>query len=119
MGRAISKTVTVAEIIKRRVPGLHQITELSSVEIVEVYRPLEEGLDTVQNVRNVSCIIITLSKDVLDTRHPGYQAPLPEGEVAGETAEEAEGERPATRGGRGRGRRGGRGGRGRGRGART
>lgn len=108
MGRAISKTVTVAEIIKRRVPGLHQITELSSVEIVDVYRPLEEGLDVVRNARSVSCIKITLSKEPLDTRHPGYQAPLPEDEVVTESP-------PAPRTSvRGRGR-GGRHGRGRGR----
>jgi hypothetical protein len=108
MGRAISKTVTVAEIIKRRVPGLHQITELSSVEIVDVYRPLEEGLDVVHNARSVSCIKITLSKEPLDTRHPGYQAPLPEDEVVVESP-------PAPRTSvRGRGR-GGRRGRGRGR----
>ena len=31
MGRAINKTVTVAEIVKRRVAGLHQDTEVSSL----------------------------------------------------------------------------------------
>ncbi len=46
MGRAINKTVTIAEIIKRRIPNLHQITEISSTDITDVYEPLEEGLDT-------------------------------------------------------------------------
>lgn len=45
MGRAINKTVTIAEIIKRRIPNLHQITEISSTDITDVYEPLEEGLD--------------------------------------------------------------------------
>jgi hypothetical protein len=46
MGRAINKTVTIAEILKRRVAGLHQITEIESTDITDVWEPLEEGLDT-------------------------------------------------------------------------
>jgi len=46
MGKAINKAVTIAEILKRKMP-LHQITTLSSCEIVNVFEPLEEGLDTV------------------------------------------------------------------------
>jgi DNA-binding protein Alba len=45
MGRAINKAVTIAEIVKRRVPNLHQITEISSTDITDVWEPLEEGLD--------------------------------------------------------------------------
>ena len=43
MGRAINKTVTVAEIVKRRVVGLHQDTEISSLEITDTWEPREEG----------------------------------------------------------------------------
>jgi DNA-binding protein Alba len=45
MGRAINKTVTIAEILKRRVQGLHQITHIDSTDITDVWEPLEEGLD--------------------------------------------------------------------------
>jgi DNA-binding protein len=45
MGRAINKTVTIAEILKRRVEGLHQNTELTSVLLTDVWEPVEEGLD--------------------------------------------------------------------------
>ncbi|KAM0877056.1 hypothetical protein ACQ4PT_035753 [Festuca glaucescens] len=44
MGRAISKTVMVAELIKRRIAGLHQNTSTESVDITDTWEPLEEGL---------------------------------------------------------------------------
>ncbi|VAH93434.1 unnamed protein product [Triticum turgidum subsp. durum] len=44
MGRAINKTVMVAELIKRRVAGLHQNTSIESVGITYTWEPLEEGL---------------------------------------------------------------------------
>lgn len=74
MGKAINKAVTIAEILKRKVP-LHQITTLSSCEIVNVYEPLEEGLDTVVNQHYVSCLTITLSEDSagIDVNDKGYQ----------------------------------------------
>mmetsp|Transcript_13070 Transcript_13070/g.22038 ORF Transcript_13070/g.22038 Transcript_13070/m.22038 type:complete len:168 (-) Transcript_13070:210-713(-) len=77
MGKAINKAVTIAEILKRKMP-LHQITTLSSCEIVNVYEPLEEGLDTVVNQHYVSCLTITLSRDLtgIDVNDKGYQPPL-------------------------------------------
>lgn len=77
MGRAINKAVTIAEILKRKMP-LHQQNVLSSVEMIDVYEPVEEGLDTVESHRYVSCMKITLSlsADGLDVSHPGYQPPL-------------------------------------------
>jgi ribonucleases P/MRP protein subunit RPP25 len=98
MGRAINKTVAIgmhaqlhpaepdelihshlaAEIIKRRVKDLHQLTEVGSVNITDTWEPKEEGLNRLEITRHVSIITITLSKDVLDTTHPGYQAPLDE-----------------------------------------
>jgi hypothetical protein len=82
MGRAINKAVTIAEILKRKMP-LHQLNTLSSVEMVDVYEPLEEGLDPVTSRRYVSCMKITLTlvADNIDTNHSGYQAPLPEDEM--------------------------------------
>jgi DNA-binding protein Alba len=50
MGRAINKAVTIAEILKRKMP-LHQCNALSSVEMIDVFEPLEEGLDTVTSRR--------------------------------------------------------------------
>eukprot|EP01089_Gocevia_fonbrunei_P010610 TRINITY_DN23550_c0_g1_i1.p1 TRINITY_DN23550_c0_g1~~TRINITY_DN23550_c0_g1_i1.p1 ORF type:complete len:319 (-),score=105.53 TRINITY_DN23550_c0_g1_i1:107-1063(-) len=81
MGRAISKTVTIAEIIKRRIPGLHQITHIDSTDITDVFEPLEEGLDRIETTRHVSSITITLSTLPLDTTAPGYQPPLPQDQV--------------------------------------
>ena len=74
MGKAINKAVTIAEILKRKMP-LHQITTLSSCEVVNVYEPLEEGLDTVVNQHYVSCLTITLSRDLkdIDVNDKGYQ----------------------------------------------
>ncbi|KAK9816442.1 hypothetical protein WJX72_000280 [[Myrmecia] bisecta] len=81
MGRAINKTVTVAEIIKRRIPGLHQNTAIGSVDITDTWEPLEEGLNRLETTRHVSVITITLSSLPLDTSLPGYQAPLPDDQV--------------------------------------
>jgi len=39
MGQAITKTVSVAEIVKRRVEGLHQNTVLDSSEITDIWEP--------------------------------------------------------------------------------
>jgi len=115
MGRAINKTVTIAEIIKRRIPGLHQLSEISSTDITDVYEPLEEGLDRLETVRHVSSIIITLSTKPLDSSLPGYQAPLPEDQVKEQAASpQPTGEAPPhgmRRAGRGNGRGRGRGGR--------
>jgi len=81
MGRAINKTVTVVEILKRRVRGLHQNTEISSVDIIDCWEPLEEGLHRLETTRAVSMVTITLSKTLLDTASPGYQEPLPDDQV--------------------------------------
>ena len=114
MGRAIHKALAVAEILKRRVPGLHQRTEIGSLPFKEVWAPLEEGLNRVESTRYISSILITLSKDPpsLDIRsRPGYQPPLPLSEVRYPLGEY---QRPYSRGGRnggGRGRGGREGGR--------
>ncbi|KAF4321882.1 hypothetical protein BBO99_00004481 [Phytophthora kernoviae] len=81
MGNAISKAVTVAEILKHRVQNLHQITRLSSIETVDVYEPLEEGLDRIETKRHIPGISIELSLDQLDRDDPGYQSPIPPEQV--------------------------------------
>ncbi|KVI12333.1 DNA/RNA-binding protein Alba-like protein, partial [Cynara cardunculus var. scolymus] len=76
MGQAISKTVAIAEIIKRNIPRLHQDTFISSISITDVWEPIEEGLLPVEMTRQVSMISITLSTRELNKNSPGYQAPL-------------------------------------------
>lgn len=46
MGRAMTTAVQVIEIIKHRINGLHQITEIDGVDITDTWEPLEEGLKT-------------------------------------------------------------------------
>ena len=74
MGRAINKAVTIAEILKRKMP-LHQVNRLTSSEIIDVFEPLEEGLDVVESKRYVSCMTITLSvtEEGIDVDDIGYQ----------------------------------------------
>ncbi|CAH9085267.1 unnamed protein product [Cuscuta europaea] len=81
MGRAINKTVIVAELIKRRVAGLHQNTTIGSVDITDTWEPLEEGLVPLETVRHVSVITVTLSKTELNCSSPGYQPPIPSDQV--------------------------------------
>ncbi|KAF7817666.1 ribonuclease P protein subunit p25-like protein [Senna tora] len=110
MGRAINKTVTIVELIKRRIVGLHQNTGIGSTDITDTWEPLEEGLLPLETTRHVSMITITLSKKELDTTSVGYQPPLPADQVKASTVfgyEGAEGsinDRPRGRGVRGRGR---------------
>jgi len=102
-GNALTKAVTLAEVIKRRFKGLHQITNIGSTEIVDEYEPLEEGLDKVTQTRNLPFLEITLSKEALDTKDKGYQAPLDESLVKEVDPEELT--KPRGRGkGRGKGR---------------
>uniref|UniRef100_A0A5B7ATY0 DNA/RNA-binding protein Alba-like domain-containing protein n=1 Tax=Davidia involucrata TaxID=16924 RepID=A0A5B7ATY0_DAVIN len=75
MGQAISKTVAIAEIIKKRIPGLYQEVSISSTSITDVWEPIEEGLVPLEMTRQVSLITITLSTTELNKNSPGYQAP--------------------------------------------
>ncbi|KAL8489869.1 hypothetical protein ACS0TY_025671 [Phlomoides rotata] len=75
MGQAINKTVAIAEIIKRRIPRLHQDTAISSVSITDTFEPIEEGLQIVEQTRHVSMISVTLSTKELNQDSPGYQGP--------------------------------------------
>ncbi|XP_068426919.1 ribonuclease P protein subunit p25-like protein [Clinocottus analis] len=76
-GGGVSKAITCAEVVKRRVPGLHQITRLQFCTVDEVWDPLEPGagLDSLTVSRNLPSIWILLSRDTLDRSQPGYQDP--------------------------------------------
>ncbi|KAK9001544.1 hypothetical protein V6N11_083326 [Hibiscus sabdariffa] len=80
-GRAINKTVMIAELIKRRIAGLHQNTLIGSIDITDTWEPLEEGLLPLETTRHVSIITITLSKKELDSSSIGYQPPIPADQV--------------------------------------
>ncbi|KAK3009677.1 hypothetical protein RJ639_013666 [Escallonia herrerae] len=72
MGQAISKTVAITEILKKRIPGLYQDTSISSTSIVDVWEPIEEGLVPVELTRQVSLFTVTLSTTELNQNSPGY-----------------------------------------------
>jgi ribonucleases P/MRP protein subunit RPP25 len=85
LGQAITKAVTIAEIVKHRVAGLHQVNEINTIVIDDEYEPLEEEkeqLDKMTVSRKLTCLQITLSKTApKDTSVAGYQPPIPESEV--------------------------------------
>ncbi|KAG7232910.1 hypothetical protein INR49_007978 [Caranx melampygus] len=72
-GKGVSKAITCAEIVKRRVKGLHQITKLLYGSVDEVWEPLEPaaGLDSLTVSRNLPAIWILLSLEPLDGSQPG------------------------------------------------
>lgn len=52
--------------------------------MIDIYEPIEEGLDVVTSRRYVSCMKITLSRRLLEemsTNDIGYQPPLPAQEM--------------------------------------
>ncbi|XP_028054554.1 ribonuclease P protein subunit p25-like protein isoform X5 [Camellia sinensis] len=81
MGRAINKTVMIAELIKRRIAGIHENTSIGSMDITDMWEPLEEGLLLLETTHHVSVITITLSKEELVTSSAGYQPPIPVDQV--------------------------------------
>ncbi|MED6225794.1 hypothetical protein PIB30_097120 [Stylosanthes scabra] len=77
MGRAINKTVTIVELIKRRIVGLHQNTQIGSTDITDTWEPLEEGLllpsCNLETTRHVLMITITLSKKEINMSSMGSE----------------------------------------------
>ncbi|KAM6202147.1 ribonuclease P protein subunit p25 [Rhynchocyon petersi] len=86
-GRATTKTVTCAEILKRRLAGLHQVTRLRYRSVREVWQslppeptpghPPKEPPASLSVLKNVPGLAILLSKDALDPCQLGYQPPDP------------------------------------------
>ncbi|XP_075711153.1 ribonuclease P protein subunit p25-like protein [Rhinoderma darwinii] len=76
-GKALSKTITCVEIMKRRMKDLHQITKIFYKQTEEIWDPIvpEVGLDPLTVKKNSPSIFVLLSKDPLDTTESGYQAP--------------------------------------------
>eukprot|EP00051_Salpingoeca_urceolata_P029669 m.490599 g.490599 ORF g.490599 m.490599 type:complete len:168 (-) comp28378_c0_seq1:73-576(-) len=77
-GGAVTKAVSCAEIVKRRLSGLHQVNTIFYSNVVDVWEPNEAtaGLESIRAVRHVPSIRIILSRDALDPTVPGYQPPL-------------------------------------------
>ncbi|XP_068814567.1 ribonuclease P protein subunit p25 [Struthio camelus] len=90
-GRAVTKTITCVEIMKRKLGGLHQVTKVRYKTLLEVWEnkdPLPGS--PAQNLtvhKNVPSICILLSRDPLDPTQTGYQPPEP---GAGPRAEESQ-----------------------------
>lgn len=74
-GRAVTKTITCAEIMKRKVGSLHQLTKLQYKVVKEVWESTEGAVTQMTVHRTVPSISILLSKDPLDPQEPGYQPP--------------------------------------------
>ena len=72
MGDAISKIITIAEIVKYRVKGLYQQNDIGTTEFEDVYEPLEEGLDTLTFKRKVTSFTVVLSTAPIDDKHTGF-----------------------------------------------
>ncbi|XP_029354640.1 uncharacterized protein LOC115041375 [Echeneis naucrates] len=91
-GRAVTKTITCAEIMKRKVGSLHQLTKLQYKVVKEVWESTEGGTSEMTVHRTVPSISILLSKDPLDPQEPGYQPP----ETLSALWEEKEGDESAS-----------------------
>ncbi|XP_042333351.1 ribonuclease P protein subunit p25 [Sceloporus undulatus] len=97
-GRAVTKTITCVEIMKRKLGGLHQVTKVQYKTLLEVWEnkdPRPEGQAEHLTVhKNVPSICILLSKDPLDPNQMGYQPPEPpEGLWANEGGNSEDGSR--------------------------
>ncbi|XP_061825315.1 ribonuclease P protein subunit p25a [Nerophis lumbriciformis] len=73
--RGVTKTITCAEIFKRKVGGLHQVSKLYYKTVNEVWENSRHGDAGVTVQRTVPAICILLSKDPLNPQEPGYQPP--------------------------------------------
>lgn len=98
-GRAVTKTITCAEIMKRKVGSLHQLTKLQYKVVKEVWESSEGATPQMTVHRTVPSISILLSKDPLDPQEPGYQPPeslgaLWEEKERAEPSSQAAGKRP-------------------------
>lgn len=76
--RLMDKALWVAEVLRRKVEGLHQIVHVTERKIVDVWEPREEGLVTVHEERFLTILEVTLTRNPTpeQLKHPGYHAPL-------------------------------------------
>ncbi len=74
----MDRALWVAEVLRRKVEGLHQIVHVTERKVVDVYEPKEEGLLTVREERFLTVIEVTLTREPTaeQKKHPGYHTPL-------------------------------------------
>jgi ribonuclease P/MRP protein subunit RPP25 len=90
----------VAEVVRRKVAGLHQILHIAEKKVVDVYEPTEEGLLTVRDERLLTVLEITLTRTPTSEqkKHPGYHPPLTNADfLTKETWQQGEKERAERR----------------------
>ncbi len=78
-GSAIAGLVNISEILKKVVPGVHQINRIYTLKYEQDYEPKEKGLDHVTIVRNVPILEISFYKELPDLemdKLPGFQRAL-------------------------------------------
>lgn len=102
--RLMDRGLWVAEVVRRKVAGLHQILHIAEKKVVDVYEPTEEGLLTVRDERLLTVLEITLTRTPTpeQKKHPGYHAPLTNADfLTKETWQQGEKERAQRREGEG------------------
>ena len=74
VSNAVQSALNLAELIKHRVKGLHQVNKISNITIVDEYEPLFEGLDHLSFSRIVTMLQITLTTNAskVDKNDMGY-----------------------------------------------
>ncbi len=74
----MDRALWVAEVVRRKVEGLHQIVHVTERKVVDIYEPKEEGLLTVREERFLTIIEVTLTREPTaeQKKHPGYHVPL-------------------------------------------
>lgn len=78
-GSAIAGLINIAEILKKVVPGVHQVNRIYTLKYEQDYEPKEKGLDQVTIVRNVPILEIGFYKELLELdmeNLPGFQRAL-------------------------------------------
>lgn len=84
-GRSVTKAISVAEIIKHRAHGLHQVTTIATTRVDDIWEPkesLQEDVDSIKVERQIPTVKVLLSLTPLDPNTPGYQPPLPASEIS-------------------------------------
>ena len=74
----MDKALWVAEVVRRKVEGLHMIVNVAEKKVVDVWEPKEEGLLTVRQERFLTILEVTLTKapTAEQKKHAGYHVPL-------------------------------------------
>ena len=78
-GSALASLVNIAEILKKTIPGIHQVNKIYTLKYEQDYEPKEKGLDHVTIVRNVPILEISFYKILLTNEvvnEYGYQPAL-------------------------------------------